>query len=113
MIHLAYVIRPVVAVPLIGGIAAGAPHSAEHEAIEIELTARASHMHPLYREDNSNVYYKLEEATRTTAYATSIKPFQQTKKGRGAWLALLNQNAGKDKCEAEIKRHKQRLHTRL
>jgi hypothetical protein len=86
-IPLAYVIRPDVAVPEIGGIAARAPHSAEHEAIETELTARASHAHP---EDNSTVYYKLEEATRATSYAASIKPFQRTKNGRGAWLALSN-----------------------
>jgi hypothetical protein len=112
-IPLAYVIRPVVAVPPIGGIAGGAPHSAEHEAIEIELTARASHTHPLYREDNSTVYYKLEEATRTISYAASIKPFQRTKNGRGAWMALSNQYAGKDKWEAEIKRHEQLLHTKL
>jgi hypothetical protein len=112
-IPLAYVIRPSVAVPVIGTIATGAPHSGEHEAIEIELTARASHVHPLYREDNSTVYYKLEEATRATSYAASIKPFQRHKNGRGAWLALSTQYAGKDKWEAEIKRHEQLLHTRL
>jgi hypothetical protein len=112
-IPLAYVIRPTVAVPPIGPIAAGAPHLLEHEAIENELIARASHAHPLYREDNSNVYYKLEEATRATSYAASIKPFQRTKNGRVAWLALLNQYAGKDKWEAKIKRHEQLLHTRL
>jgi hypothetical protein len=112
-IPLAYVIRPAIAVPVIGVISAGAPHSFEHEAIEIELIARASHAHPLYREDNSTVYYKLEEATRATSYAASITPFQRTKNGREAWLALTNQYAGKDKREAEIKRQEQLLHTRL
>lgn len=112
-IPLAYIIRPTVVVPAIGLIAAGTPHSAEHEAIENELIARASHGHPLYREDNSTVYYKLEEATRATSYAASIKPFQRTKNGREAWLALTSQYAGKDKWEAEIKRHEQLLHTRL
>jgi hypothetical protein len=112
-IPLASVIQPAIAVPVIGVIAAGAPHSFEHEAIEIELIARASHAHPLYREDNSAVYYKLEEATSATSYAASIKPFQRTKNGREAWLALTNQHAGKDKWEAEIKRHEQLLHTGL
>jgi hypothetical protein len=112
-IPLAYVIRASAAVPAIGPIQAGAPHSAEHEAIETELIARASHTHPLFRGDNSTVYYKLEEATRATSYAASIKPFQRAKNGRGAWLALSNQYAGKDKWEAEIKRHEQLLHTRL
>jgi hypothetical protein len=69
----------------------------------MELIARASHGHPLFREDNSAMYYKIEEATRGTPYAASIKPFQRTKNGRGAWFALSSQYAGKDKWEAEIK----------
>jgi hypothetical protein len=112
-IPLAYVIRPDAPVPPIGTQQApGAPHSTENEAIETELIARASHGHPLFRDDNSAVYYKLEEATRATAYAASIKPYQRTKNGRDAWLALSNQYAGNDKWEAEIKRHEQLLHTR-
>jgi hypothetical protein len=66
----------------------------------------------LFREDNLSVYYKLEEATRATSYAASIKPFQKMKNGRDAWLALSNQYAGEDKWEAKIKRHEQLLHTR-
>ena len=111
-IPLAYVIRPEAAVLAITIQATGAPHSTEHGAIETELIERANHTHPLYREDNSAVYYKLEEATRATSYAASIKPFQRTKNGRSAWLALSNQYAGNDKWEAEIKRHEQLLHTR-
>jgi hypothetical protein len=80
--------------------------------IEIELIARASHGHLLFREDNLTVYYKLEEATRATSYAALIKPYQRTKNGREAWLALSNQYAGKDKWEAKIKCHEQLLHTR-
>jgi hypothetical protein len=112
-IPLAYVIRPEAVVPPIGTQAAGAPHSTEHEAIEAELNARAGHGHALFREDNSAVYYKLEEATRATPYAASIKPFQRAKNGREAWLALSSQYAGNDKWEAEIKRHEQLLHTRF
>jgi hypothetical protein len=96
-IPLAYVIRPEADVPPIGAQAAGTPHSADHGSIEMDLIARASHGHPLFREDNSTMYYKLEEATRSTSYAASIKPFQRTKNGRAAWLALSSQYAGKDK----------------
>jgi hypothetical protein len=63
--------------------------------------------------DNLAVYYKLEEATRATSYTASIKPYQGTNNGRGAWLALSNQYAGGDKWEAEINRHEQLLHTRI
>jgi hypothetical protein len=110
-IPLAYVIRPDAVVPPIGAQAAGTPHSTDHGAIEMELIARASHGHALFREDNSAMYYKVEEATRGTPYAASIKPFQKSKDGRGAWFALLNQYAGKDKWEAVIKQDEKLVHT--
>ena len=76
-IPLAYIIRdepnpPAVAPPL----APGQPHSIEHGSLEVELIARASHTHALFRNDHSDLYFLLEEATRGTQYAASIKPFQ-------------------------------------
>ena len=47
------------------------------------VVPRAAHTHALFRDDNSGVYYHLEEATRGTSYAASIKPFQRGKDGRG------------------------------
>jgi hypothetical protein len=66
----------------------------------------------LFRDDSASVYRYLEEATRTPAYATSIKRFQRRKDRREAWLALLGQYAGNDKWEAEIKIQEAVLHTR-
>jgi len=114
MISLAYVIReeetPPAAAP---ALEPGQPHSQEHGSVESELVARASHTHALFRDDSATVYYKLEEATRSTQYAASIKPFQRNKDGRGAWNAIVSQFAGTDKWEAEIKRQEQLLHTRV
>ena len=81
--------------------------------MEGELVARAAHTHALYRDENSVVYYHLEEATRGTSYAASIKPFQRGKDGWGAWKALTSQCAGQDKWEAEIKHQEQLLLTRV
>ena len=64
-------------------LAVNQPHSTEHGSVEGELVARAAHTHPLYRDDNSVVYYQLEEATRGTSYAASNKPFQRGKDGWG------------------------------
>ena len=77
-IPLAYIIcdepnPPAAAPPL----AAGQPHSNKHRSVEAELIAQASHTHALFCKDNSDLYFLLEEATRGTQYATSIKPFQQ------------------------------------
>ena len=58
------------------------PHSAATGLVEAELVERASHAHPLFREDNAKVYFYLEEATRSTSYATSVKSFQRRKDGR-------------------------------
>ena len=114
MIPLEYVIRIDPQVPGVAPtLAPNQPHSTEHGSVESELIARASHTHALFRDDNSVVYYHFEEATRGTCYAASIKPFQKVQDGRGAWKALTNQYAGKDKWEAEIKCQEQNLHTRI
>ena len=113
-IPLAYVIRQEVDVPVVPPTQANnKPHSTVYGSIEVELVARTSHDHELYREDNASVYYHLEEATRGTTYAASIKPYQRNKDGRGAWTALTSQYAGQDKWEAEIKRQDDLLHTRV
>jgi hypothetical protein len=67
----------------------------------------------LYRDDNSSVYYLLEEDTRTTSYVASIKPYQQRKDGRSAWIVLTSQYAGKDKWEQELKKQDDLLHTHV
>ena len=114
IVPLKYVIRPTAQVPAeVPPLATNQPHSEAHGSVEEDLVARASHTHALFRDDNSKVYHLLEEATRSTQYAASIKPYQRTKNGRGAWLAMVKQYAGEDKWEAEIKRQEQLLHTRV
>ena len=114
IIPLVYVIRIDPQVPgLAPPLAANQPHSTEHGSVEGVLIARAAHTHALFRDDNSVVYYHLEQATSGNSYAASIKPFQRGKDGRGAWKALTSQYAGKDKWEAELKHQEQLLHTRI
>ena len=71
------------------------------------------HTHALFHIDNSDLYFLLEEATWSTPYAASIKPFQQNRDEEGAWKALTSQYTGKDKWEAETKKQEQLLHTRV
>lgn len=66
----------------------------------------------MYRDDNAKVYYLLEEATRSTAYAASIKPLQRAKDGRGAWRALVTQYAGEDMWRALVKSSEEVMHNR-
>ena len=103
VILLAYIIHTDSGVPMPAPpLAPNQPHSKAHGSIENKLVERASHEHPLFRDDNSEVYFKLEEATCGTTYAVSIKPFQCAKNGRGVYAALASQYAGRDKWESEI-----------
>jgi hypothetical protein len=113
-IPLAYVSRELVDPPDgLANRAIGKPHTLEHGSVEGDMIARASHTHALFRDDNATVYYFLEEATRGTPYAASLKPFQRTKNGRGALESIRKQYAGKDKWDAEIKRQDDLLHNRV
>jgi len=90
MIPLAYVIRASDVVPVAApALLPGMPYSAQHESVVGELIARASHTHPNIADDNAKLYQYVEEATRSTEYAPSIRPYSRRKNGRGAWLALL------------------------
>ena len=104
-IPLAYVVRELQAVPVaVPAQATDMPHTTEHGSVEADLIARASHAHPLYRDDNAQVYYDLEIALRGTSYLASIKPFQRTKNGRAAFTSIKSQYAGEDKWQAELKK---------
>ena len=85
-IPLSYVTRPDAAVPVVvPPLAHDLPHSELHGSVEDELVARASHTYPLFKDDLSQVFYYLEEATRGISYAASIKPYQRSKNGRESW----------------------------
>lgn len=111
-IPLSYVTRAKVEIPVeIQERAEGKAHSIGGSIVD-DLIERSSHAHALYKEDNAKVYYLLEEATRSTQYAPSLKPFQRSKDGRMALISIRSQYAGKDKWEAEIKRMNDILHNR-
>ena len=112
-IPLAYVIRDAVEVdPVCPPLKEHQPYTELYGSVEEDMIARASHNAGLFSNDNASVYYKLEEATRSTTYAASIAPFQKKKNGRDAFLALVAQYAGNDKWDSELKKQDNILHTR-
>ena len=64
------------------------PYSEFRDFIKGDMVARESHASGLFKTDSAMVYYKLEEATRTTTYAALITPFQRRNDGHAAFLAL-------------------------
>ena len=86
-------------------------YAAEFGSVEEEMIAHATHTHPLYHNDNAYLYFYSEEATRSTMYTSSIQPYSRLKDGCGAWIAITNHYAGKDKWGAELKKQDDLLHT--
>ena len=72
-------------------------YSAAAGSIQGEQALCLSLNHPLYRDDNKFFLAIFEVNLRGTTYEASINPFQSTDNGRGAYKALIDQNAGKDK----------------
>lgn len=104
LIPLTYVVRDEVEVP--GDLPARMeqmPHSTDSSVVE-DLVNFASHKHPMFKDDNAQLYYLLEKATRGTVYASSLKTYQKTKNGRGALLSIRNQYAGIDKWDVELEK---------
>ena len=94
---LEYPLRPDVAVLMPHpALLTDCPHSA-CGSIQAKMELRLSHTHPIYRDDNKQLYGALEVALRGTTYDSLINTFQRTSNGRGAYLALIAQHAGKDK----------------
>ena len=102
MTPLSYVIRDDVAVPAEADVPleVNKAYSTEAGSVLNELIARLDHDDPLFKTDNNSVYSLLDEATRGTIYAATIKPYARTKNGRAAWFAITNSHAGDDKWEA-------------
>jgi hypothetical protein len=114
MIPLSYVTRENEVVPAAcPPLRTNKPHSDLFGSVELYLINRASHDDPLFNEDNSKVYFFLEEATRGTQYVASIKPYQRSKDGRGALFSIRNQYAGRDKWEAELKKQDELIHNHV
>ena len=73
---LSYVIRETDTVPPEASepLLPNQPYSAQSGSVRGKMVRRLSHTHTLYKEDNNILYSLLDEATRGTIYAPTIKP---------------------------------------
>ena len=69
-----------------------------------ELVNRLPHEGPIFQNDNSTVFGKIEEAARGTSVESTIKSFARKKDGRGAFQALIANHAGETKYRSIMKR---------
>lgn len=101
---LAYLLRddkvpPVTPSPL----AQDQPHSEKFGSVEHEMIARLTHTHPLFRNDNQNLFNRLDIGLRNTSYASVLVSHRRTGDGVGAFADLVSQYAGKHVWEARIR----------
>ena len=81
-VPLVYVIRDEIVNGTSNYFEADQLYYTETGSIEAELVQKASHSHPLFREDSAKLYFDLEEDICGTVYAGSIQPFQRKRDGR-------------------------------
>ena len=102
---LAYILRDEVNVqneaadPLLGNDYFGVSGS-----IQAELISRLEHGDSLYRSDNKTVYLAIAQAVRGTSVESTVKSFNRTQDGRGAYFALIDHHAGESKYRSIMKK---------
>ena len=58
-------------------LATNQPHSEEYGSVESELVKLLSWNHPLFKNDNNNVFYRMERELIGTPYASTIVLFRK------------------------------------
>ena len=71
--------------------------------MESELVKLLSWNHPLFKNDNNNVFNRMERALIGTPYASTIVLFRKARDGNKAMAAIISLHAGKDVWEKRIK----------
>ena len=64
-------------------------YTEDARSLKEKLIKRASHCHLLFKVGKATVHCVLKDATKSTVYCASIKPFQSKKDGRNAWLSIV------------------------
>ena len=101
-IPLSYIIRENVEPPAIQPLQAGSCVGVSYESLADELIDMAPHVGNEYVEDNAKVFQILQDMVQGTSFESSIKTFQKSRNGRGAYLALCQHNLGSSKWDKII-----------
>ena len=107
-----YLTRPDVAPPAVHGPRViDQPYSEEYVSIEQEMQFRVRHDHTLGRADNATLFQLIERSVQGHNVAETIAPFKRGLDGRGAFLAIKDQHAGRAIWDRNVKEANLRLQT--
>ena len=101
-VSLAYIIRDEEEPAPLEALEGGKITSANYASLMEELIERTSLDGSAYIEDNAKVFSILSDLVAGTSFESSLKAFQRTRDGRGAYLALCKHNLGSAKWDRII-----------
>lgn len=101
-IPLLYVIRQAEVPPALPALGVDVPWSDGHTNLFEDLIEYVPLTGASYAADNALVFQKLQGMVKDTSHASSLKPFQRTQDGRGAYFALQQHNMGESKWDRVI-----------
>ncbi len=97
-VPLTYLVRDVVAVPATAATATrtvGQPFADIYTSIEEEMMHCVPHTHNLYKADNNALFRLIDVMVVVHEVSATIAPFRRMLDGRGAFLAIKSQHAGR------------------
>jgi len=95
---LTYLTRTNVATPVNIAAAPRAvdqPYAEIYTSIQEEMKFCLSHTHNLMRADNATLFHRIDTAVAGHDVSATIAPYRKTQDGRGAWLSIKDQHAGR------------------
>ena len=106
-----YLIRPDVLPAILAPREADQPYSEEYDSIEQEMKNRVRHDHTLAKSDNSKLFQMIEKSVQGHDVSATIAPYKRKEDGRGAFLAIKSQHAGKAVWDRVVREANSRLQT--
>ena len=79
------------------------PHCEELGSIVEDLNLYTLHVHPLFAQDNANLYDRIERELTGTSYSSAIILFRCARNGKSAMDAVISQFSGNAVWELRIK----------
>ena len=101
-IPLSYIIRDEVTPPALRPLKLDDCVGEEYSSLAEELVIHTPHVGSEYVEDNTKVFQIIQDMVQGTSFESSIKSFQRSRNGRGAYRALCQHNLGSSKWDKII-----------
>lgn len=101
-VPLSYIIRDEDQTPVLEALRVDDCVGTGFTSLADELVVHTPHVGSEFVEDNAKVFHIIQDMVQGTSFESSIKSFQRTRNGRGAYRALCQHNLGSSKWDKII-----------